>query len=91
MKKAVVNLTTGEYFIYTNMEDKNKYLKKLMDFSDGTKILANMLNFCDNNIKNDTCGECYWNEKDNIQYDIDVEDLHNNFKDFDEVPKMYLK
>jgi hypothetical protein len=33
----------------------------------------------------DKSGDCHWNEKEVIRYDIDVEDLHKNFKEFVEV------
>ena len=83
MKKAVINLTTQEYFIYNNIEEKTKILNKLMDYSSGTKILSNLLN-----IFVGSCGETYWNNKDHIEDYNDINKIDNNF---DEVPNIYLE
>ena len=88
MNKAVINLTTNEYFIYSSENDKNKKLKKITDYSNATKIMTFLLKLYDKNITYDNCGECYWNKNDEIKDNIEIESLDNKL---DEVPKDFLE
>jgi len=88
MQKAVINLTTKEYFIYNNNEEKTKILNKLMDYSPDTKILTNLLKFIIKKITIDSCGETYWYSKDHIEDNIDIDKIDNKF---DKVPNIYLE
>lgn len=88
MSKAIVNLTTKEYFIYSNEKDKIKTLNKLTGYTAGTKMLTFLLQFYDKNITYDNCGECYWNNSDEIKDNMDVESLDNTF---DKVPEHFIK
>jgi hypothetical protein len=89
MSKAIVNLTTEEYFIYSSEEDKIKKLNKLTDYTSETKILAFILKEQDDKIRIEDCGECYWSKSDKIKI-IDIDKLYL-YKNFDEVPKHYIE
>lgn len=91
---AVVNITTKEYFMYANEEDKIQKLTMVTEFSDEIKLLTKLANehlkergFEDANLTNECFGECYWNkEKDQILLNIDMNMEPFRYHDYDQVP-----
>jgi hypothetical protein len=86
----IVNLTTNEYFTYINNEDKIRKLKKIYDYSIGTKIITHLINIVDKSITYDSCGESYWNKTDNIIENVDIETFTQKYSNFNKVPEKVI-
>jgi hypothetical protein len=84
MTTIAINLSTQEYFIYTSDQDKQTKIKKLTDYTTGTKIMSFLLKTIDSKITIDQCGETRWDPtNDKIIFNVDVNEFNEKYYKFD--------
>ena len=84
----VVNYTTKEYFVCSNMDEKQKYMNRLFDFPASAKEMAARLGCLV-----EECGEPYWAEEHEIRETITPTPYLRllDFTGLDKVPDCFIE